>query len=150
MLKVGLIGYGYWGPNLARNLADSDAVRLVAIADGRAERRAAAERRHPGVVACADASALFARPDIDALLIDPATNKVTLRIPGLEAAHGVTVSPDGTKAYFTVDADSTVKSYDMKSGKLLGSVKLHDFAPTSWALELDGKLPAKLLVALAP
>jgi len=70
MLKVGLIGYGYWGPNLARNLVDShDAVRLVAIADPRPERRQAAERRHPGVGTCADAAALIERSDVDAVVI---------------------------------------------------------------------------------
>src|SRR4029077_10960466 len=49
MLNVGLIGYGYWGPNLARNLAEADGVRLAAVADSRPDRRKAAERRHPGV-----------------------------------------------------------------------------------------------------
>jgi hypothetical protein len=32
--------------------------------------------------------------------IDPATNKVVLTVKDLEAAHGVTSSPDGTRAYF--------------------------------------------------
>src|SRR6185312_70031 len=60
----------------------------------------------------------------DAVLIDPATNKIVLKIPDLEAAHGVTTSPDGHTAYFTVEADSTVKSVDLKTGKITGSVKL--------------------------
>ena len=74
----------------------------------------------------------------DALLIDPATNKVTLRIPDLEAAHGVTTSPDGTKAYFTVEADSTVKAVDLKTGKITGSVKLTGH-PNNIAISKDGK-----------
>src|SRR5262245_59908842 len=70
MLKAGLIGYGYWGPNLARNLADADdGVRLVAIADGRAERRQAADRRHPGVKTYADAQALIESDDVNAVVI---------------------------------------------------------------------------------
>jgi YVTN family beta-propeller protein len=56
--------------------------------------------------------------------IDPATNKVVLRIPNLEAAHGVTSSPDGTKAYFTVEGNNTVAAADLKTGKITGSVKL--------------------------
>ena len=74
----------------------------------------------------------------DALLIDPATNKVTLHIADLEGAHGVTVSPDGSKGYFTVEADSTVKAYDLKNGKLLGSVKLTGH-PNNIAISKDGK-----------
>jgi YVTN family beta-propeller protein len=75
----------------------------------------------------------------DALLIDPATNKVVLRMPDLEAAHGVTTSPDGHKAYFTVEADSTVKSVDLKTGKITGSVKLSGH-PNNIAISNDGKL----------
>jgi predicted dehydrogenase len=69
MLNVGLIGYGYWGPNLARNLAEADAVSLTTIADSRPERRQAAERRHTGVKTCADAAALIGSPDVDAVVI---------------------------------------------------------------------------------
>ena len=69
MLNVGLIGYGYWGPNLARNLAESDEMRLTTIADGRAERRQSAEKRHPGVKTCADAASLIASADVDAIVI---------------------------------------------------------------------------------
>jgi len=33
MIGVGIIGYGYWGPNLARSVAETDGARLTAIAD---------------------------------------------------------------------------------------------------------------------
>jgi len=68
-VKAGLIGYGYWGPNLARNLAESAAFELVAIADSRPERRELAVRRHPGVAACADAQTLLDRDDIGAIVV---------------------------------------------------------------------------------
>jgi predicted dehydrogenase len=84
MLNAGLIGYGYWGPNLARNLADAhDDIRLTMIADARQERRLAAERRHPGVKTCADANSLIASRDVDAVVI--ATPLATHR-PLAEAA----------------------------------------------------------------
>ena len=69
MTRVGLIGYGYWGPNLARNLADTDGLELVAIADERADRRDAAARRHRGVRTCGDAGSLIASDEIDAIVI---------------------------------------------------------------------------------
>src|SRR5206468_9018423 len=69
MIRVGLIGYGYWGPNLARNLAETDGLDLAAIADGRADRRAAAARRHPQVLTCDDAARLIEREDLDAIVI---------------------------------------------------------------------------------
>lgn len=69
MIKAGLIGYGYWGPNVARNLADTDAVTVAAIADARAERREAAARRHPLAQMHTDAADLIARDDLDAVVI---------------------------------------------------------------------------------
>jgi predicted dehydrogenase len=69
MLKVGLIGYGYWGPNLARNLSEADGIELTTIADARPERRQAAERRHRGVITCADHARLIDSRDVDAVVV---------------------------------------------------------------------------------
>jgi YVTN family beta-propeller protein len=71
-------------------------------------------------------------------VIDPATNKVVLTIPNLEVAHGVGFSPDGKTAYFTVESDSTVKSVDLATGKVLGSVKLTGH-PNNMSVSKNGK-----------
>jgi YVTN family beta-propeller protein len=72
-------------------------------------------------------------------VIDPATNKVVLRIPNLEAAHGVTFSPDGSRAYFTVEGDSTLAAVDLKTGKELGRARLSGH-PNNVSISKDGKL----------
>ena len=41
MIRVGVIGYGYWGPNLVRNFAESKRSKVVAVSDLRPERRRA-------------------------------------------------------------------------------------------------------------
>ena len=33
MVNIGVIGYGYWGPNLVRNFAELSAARVAAVAD---------------------------------------------------------------------------------------------------------------------
>jgi predicted dehydrogenase len=92
MLNVGLIGYGYWGPNLARNLAEADGVRLAAVADSRPDRRKAAERRHPGIATCEGASSLIARADVEAVVIaTPLSTHYTLASEALEAGKHVLV-----------------------------------------------------------
>jgi predicted dehydrogenase len=92
MLNVGLIGYGYWGPNLARNLAEADDVRLAAVADSRPDRRTAAERRHPGIATCVDAFALITRSDLDAVVIaTPLSTHYQLATSALEAGKHVLV-----------------------------------------------------------
>src|SRR5882762_9345217 len=52
-------------------------------------------------------------------VIDPATNKVVQEIKGIEGAHGVNFSPDGSKVYVSDEVDSTLDVFDRKSGKLV-------------------------------
>ena len=70
-------------------------------------------------------------------IIDPATNKIVLRVKGIEAAHGVVFSPDGRRAYITCEADNTVWTTDTKTGKLLGKVPLSGH-PNNIAITSDG------------
>ena len=69
MIRVGVIGYGYWGPNLVRNFAEQPAARVVAVCDKRADRLALVERRYPGVRVSTDPIALISASDIDAIVI---------------------------------------------------------------------------------
>ncbi len=69
MIRVGVIGYGYWGPNLVRNFISSRQFQVLAVADPRAAAREALARSYPGVLAVADPSELLARADIDAVAI---------------------------------------------------------------------------------
>ncbi len=69
MIGVGLIGYGYWGPNLARCFADTEGCRLVAIADADPAALVRARKRHPAVDLHENWSALLEDPRIDAVAI---------------------------------------------------------------------------------
>ena len=92
MTGVGVIGYGYWGPNLVRNFAELDGVRVVGVADARAERRAAAAARYPGVSATADALELIARPEVDAVVVaTPVSTHFELAMAALRAGKHVLV-----------------------------------------------------------
>jgi predicted dehydrogenase len=68
-MNVGLVGYGYWGPNLARNFSEIPGVELRAIADASPDRRDLAIRRYPRVETYADATTLLNRDDLDVILI---------------------------------------------------------------------------------
>lgn len=69
MLRVGIIGYGYWGPNLARNFSNHPNFKLVRIADLDAERRAAAGAAFREVEIVSDARMLCSDADIDVVVI---------------------------------------------------------------------------------
>jgi predicted dehydrogenase len=69
MIGIGVIGYGYWGPNLVRNFADLATTRVSAVCDLRAERLAQVERRYPGVHTSSDPAVLIRDPAVDAVVI---------------------------------------------------------------------------------
>lgn len=69
MITAGLIGYGYWGPNLLRNLQASGRFEVKAIAEPESARLELARRAAPGASGCADARELIERRDIAAVLI---------------------------------------------------------------------------------
>ena len=68
MIRAGLIGYGYWGANLLRNLIASPLFEVVAVADA-SDRQRADLRRHASVKAMETAEALIALPHIEAVVI---------------------------------------------------------------------------------
>lgn len=68
-MNFGVIGYGYWGPNVARNLASLDGSQLVAIAELSPAARERAQKAHPGIRILADAAELIKSPDIDAVAV---------------------------------------------------------------------------------
>ena len=50
MLKTAIVGYGYWGPNIVRNLFDSNDFIPMYVIDKRDDRLEAVKRRHPSVL----------------------------------------------------------------------------------------------------
>ena len=69
MLRVGLIGYGYWGPNLARNFNANAGCKLVRIADMTEKRRDLAQRTYPGVDVVGAPDAITKADDIDVVVV---------------------------------------------------------------------------------
>ena len=52
-------------------------------------------------------------------VIDAGANKVVFEVKDIEIPHGVTFSPDGSRAYITCESENTVWATDTKTGKLL-------------------------------
>lgn len=69
MIRVGVIGYGYWGPNIVRNLHALESVELVAICDKSAAALRRAGQLCPGVHLTSDENDLIRSPEIDAIAI---------------------------------------------------------------------------------
>jgi predicted dehydrogenase len=69
MLKVGVIGYGYWGPNIVRNLINLEGCQLVGICDQNPAARKRIQTAHPGVPVYSDARELIRSPETDAIAV---------------------------------------------------------------------------------
>jgi len=68
-MNFGVIGYGYWGPNVVRNLSSLESVKVHAIADLNVAARERATKAYPGVIVTGDANDVLSSVQIDAVAI---------------------------------------------------------------------------------
>ena len=68
-IKIGIIGYGYWGPNLVRNFAAQDKGIVHTVSDFRKERLALVTKNYPSVATTTNADDIINSKEIDAVVI---------------------------------------------------------------------------------
>jgi predicted dehydrogenase len=59
MIRVGVIGYGYWGPNIVRNLHGLDSTRVEMVCDMSPKALARVRKTHPGISTCSDSTEIL-------------------------------------------------------------------------------------------
>lgn len=69
MIKIGVVGYGYWGPNLVRNFAENDDFQVTMVADLKPENLAKVKKRYPAVRTTSNPDELLLSPDLDAVAV---------------------------------------------------------------------------------
>src|SRR5918912_4148617 len=91
-ITVGVIGCGYWGPNLLRNLAENEAARLRWMCDLDPKRLGTVGRRYPSAETTLDYKRLINDPHLDAIVIStPVATHFTFAREALEAGKHVLV-----------------------------------------------------------
>ena len=89
MIKIGLIGFGYWGPNLARNFNANPNLQLTAVCDFSADRLERARRMYPSAQICGSPDDFF-NMDLDAVAVaTPVGTHFGLAKRALEAGRHV-------------------------------------------------------------
>jgi len=68
-VKFGVIGYGYWGPNIVRNLQSTSGAEVAAVCDKSSASRKKVHKNCPGVYVTADALELVTSPELDAVAV---------------------------------------------------------------------------------
>jgi predicted dehydrogenase len=89
-LNVGVIGYGYWGPNLVRNFAEMQKCSVLAVSDFDPNRLDLAKRRFPQIYTTTNYEELLNDREIDAIVIaTPVNTHFNLALAALQAGKHV-------------------------------------------------------------
>jgi len=92
VITVGVIGYGYWGPNLVRNFVEAPGGRVGFVTDVRAEPLAHVTARYPSARVSTDYRDLINDPAVDAVAIaTPVSSHFELAMAALRAGKHVLV-----------------------------------------------------------
>lgn len=118
MINVGVIGYGYWGPNIVRNFVGLPDCRLVSVCDQNLKAIERLVASHPSVEVSKDAREIFASSTIDAVaIVTPVSTHFELAKAALENGKHVFVEKPFTAT--VAEAEQLVELADAKNLKIM-------------------------------
>jgi len=118
MLKLGVFGYGYSGPNIVRNFSSQPDCRVVTICDKSPKAVAQALSRHPGVRATSDPDEVMRSPEIDAVaIVTPVSTHHELARKALENDKHVFVEKPFTAT--SAQAEELIELADRKNLQIM-------------------------------
>lgn len=123
MINFGVIGYGYWGPNVVRNLEHTDGCKVVGICDKSPASRKRAQKAHPAIPVTAQPEDLILSSETDAIaVITPVWTHYDLAKAALENGKHVFVEKP-----FTSDSAQAEELIDLAARKNLKIMVDHTF-----------------------
>ena len=118
MIRIGVIGNGYWGPNIVRNLHALDSARVTAVCDINPVALKRAKHEHPDVQVTSDATEILRSPGIDAVaIVTPVWTHFELAKAALENGKHVFVEKPFTST--SVQAESLIDLARTKDLKIM-------------------------------
>jgi len=123
MINIGIIGYGYWGPNVARNFHSCPGAKLTAVCDISEKRLALAQSQYPFIKVTKDAKKLVRSKDVDAVaIVTPVFLHYKLAREALQAGKHVFVEKP-----FTTTSAQARRLIDLAAKKGLKIMVDHTF-----------------------
>lgn len=127
MTTIGVIGCGYWGPNLVRNFDGLPDARVKTVSDLRPGRIEYVQKNYPSIITTFDYQDILDDPEVDAVVIvTPAETHYTIASAALAAGKHVMVEKPmartGEEAWALVEQARTV-------GRVLSAGHVFQFAP---------------------
>jgi predicted dehydrogenase len=100
VIRIGVAGLGYWGPNVARNVLECPRAELAWVCDVDAATIALAPRRYPGVTTTSSFDEMLADPDLDAVAIaTPVSTHYALARAALDAGKHILIEKPLAASY---------------------------------------------------
>jgi predicted dehydrogenase len=126
MINIGIIGYGYWGPNLVRNFSEIPGTQVKTVSDFKPELLAKVKARYPKINLTTDCRDIFADPKIDAVAIaTPVSSHFDLALAALQAGKHVLVEKP-----MTVSSEQAMRLIDEAQKRNLVLMVDHTFVYT--------------------
>lgn len=118
MLRIGIIGYGYWGPNLVRNFAETPGLTVAGVADLDQKRLETVQKRYPGVKTTTRFQDLLEDPSIDAIAVaTPVSTHFELGMAALKAGKHLWLEKPMTES--SLQARKLVDEAEMRKRVLI-------------------------------
>jgi predicted dehydrogenase len=123
MIRVGVIGYGYWGPNIVRNVQGLDSARVEMVCDRSPAALGRVRKAYPGMRTVSDPMEILRSPDIDAVaVITPVWTHFELAKLALENGKHVFIEKP-----FTSNSDQAKELIELAARKKLTIMVDHTF-----------------------
>ena len=118
MIRIGVIGYGYWGPNIVRNFHTHEGSEVVLVCDKSAKCQERLHKAHPSIAFTMDANDVLKSPNIDLVaVVTPVWTHYALAKAALENGKHVFVEKPFTCS--VEQAQELIELADRKNLKIM-------------------------------
>jgi predicted dehydrogenase len=141
IINLGIIGYGYWGPNLVRNFLEIPGVQVKTVSDFKPELLAKVKGRYPKIDVTTDCREIFTDPNIDAVAIaTPVSTHFDLALAALQAGKHVLVEKP-----MTVSSQQAIRLIEEAEKRNLVLMVDHTFVYSSAVRKMRELVAAKAI-----
>jgi predicted dehydrogenase len=118
MIRVGVIGYGYWGPNIVRNFSSANGAQVTMVCDLNQQSLKKVKKAFPQVRVTSDYNELIKDPEVDAVAIaTPVFTHFELAQKALQEGKSVFVEKPFT--YTVAEGEKLIEMAEKKNLKIM-------------------------------